>query len=560
MALLTDIHKHAHIPTTPLAPVTTVILSSSNAVSGNKHYEAVRTANSMLCEMMLRKPMNIGRRESEEVRQRMRTLRRLEIVWGEDGVSMKGSAAPLCASRAEMGVGVHILGEERVQRLFAKALRDGYVLCQYVFLISLVPRVVDYDADIRLNAFIRLMNKLRHGSIPQVDSDEDGILRISNVTKFIESYSAHGFPLESRFLPGDLIEATLHSLSCVARTIIVLVTSKSVEVSTPTHLRSLRDRKRPQVKYGPRDPPPVLPFAGSAHATAPEIPIPPQLSRKHSVHTVAIEDSDSPFTPSSGSPIHLARDQPISRPTKNQSTSRPTKNRSTSPSTKDQPTKESTAPSTRDIYASTMNQSTTNHSLINQSKISSGSLRSQWTNKQSIVTSARSTVLSYWTNEQYRVSAGSILSHWTNSQSRAPSPWSIPSLPTRTQFTTPSPKRVTRTTKGISSTTENMPKPLLSEKSISPSGTKESPVLQRSDEAQHQIETSDFVGGFVPESAHPPRMTLWYQFRQVFARLPRQSRRQSTPKLLQDSPDHPDTHGHSFVDATFSKCMSPPRS
>ena len=79
---------------------------------------------------MLRQRTDLDKRESEEVRVRMRPLGRLELVWRESEVSMDESATPLGASGNRMGVSADVVGEERVQRLFAKALRDGYVLCQ----------------------------------------------------------------------------------------------------------------------------------------------------------------------------------------------------------------------------------------------------------------------------------------------------------------------------------------------------------------------------------------------------------------------------------------------
>jgi hypothetical protein len=112
-------------------------MPSSTRHSNSTHYEAVRTATSVLCEVMLRQPMDPNVRESEEVKVRMRALGRLELVWRENEVSMKGNATPLGASGNGMGAGAGIVGEEKVQRLFAKALRDGYVLCQYVSFLLL---------------------------------------------------------------------------------------------------------------------------------------------------------------------------------------------------------------------------------------------------------------------------------------------------------------------------------------------------------------------------------------------------------------------------------------
>ena len=88
----------------------------------------------MLCKEMLQRPMGLNKRELEVVRVRMRALRRLELVWGRDDsareASMNGSATSLRAPGNGIGLGAGIVGEERVQRLFARALQDGYILCQ----------------------------------------------------------------------------------------------------------------------------------------------------------------------------------------------------------------------------------------------------------------------------------------------------------------------------------------------------------------------------------------------------------------------------------------------
>jgi hypothetical protein len=96
------------------------------------HHEAVRTATSVLCEHMLRQRTGLDKRESEVVRTRMRPLCRLELVWRESEVSINGSATALGASGSGNGrrIGASMVEEGRVQRLFANALRDGYVLCQ----------------------------------------------------------------------------------------------------------------------------------------------------------------------------------------------------------------------------------------------------------------------------------------------------------------------------------------------------------------------------------------------------------------------------------------------
>ena len=115
------------------------------------NYEAVRTATSVLCEEMLRQRKGLDARESEEVRVRMRALGRLELVWRGDDVPMNGSMISLGASGTETGAFTGMVGEERVQRMFAKALRDGYVLCQYVCSFGLWPLcMIDRNANTHL--------------------------------------------------------------------------------------------------------------------------------------------------------------------------------------------------------------------------------------------------------------------------------------------------------------------------------------------------------------------------------------------------------------------------
>jgi hypothetical protein len=117
----------------------------------------------------------------------------------------------------------------------------------------------------------------------------------------------------------------------------------------------------------------------------------------------------------------------------------------------------------------------------------------------------------------------------------------------RSQFITPSPKRVTQVTNEIVPSTKNTSTQPSSEKlSISPPRTKKSRRLQK----------NDLV---VPKVAHSPRITWWYQVRRVFAHLSGRTGHQRVPKPLQTEPDRLDTPGHTFVDATFGKCMSCPR-
>jgi hypothetical protein len=68
------------------------------------------------------------------------------------------------------------------------------------------------------------MNKVRPGSITRVDKREDGLIRTSNVTKFLASCSSTlGLPSEDLFLRDDLLEGSFESLARVSRTIIALI-------------------------------------------------------------------------------------------------------------------------------------------------------------------------------------------------------------------------------------------------------------------------------------------------------------------------------------------------
>ena len=128
----TNPHEHAPFPANSQAHRAT-LSRSSTGLSNSVNYEAIRAATSVLCEEMLRQRKGLNARESEEVRVRMRGLGRLELVWRGNDVPLNASVISLGAS--DMGAGTSMVGEERVQRLFAKALRDGYVLGQCVFFI-----------------------------------------------------------------------------------------------------------------------------------------------------------------------------------------------------------------------------------------------------------------------------------------------------------------------------------------------------------------------------------------------------------------------------------------
>lgn len=70
---------------------------------------------------------------------------------------------------------------------------------------------------------IRLINKLRAGSIVRPDAREERIVRMSNITKFLAACSSYGLPDEDLFQQDDIIEGTGECLARVATTIIALI-------------------------------------------------------------------------------------------------------------------------------------------------------------------------------------------------------------------------------------------------------------------------------------------------------------------------------------------------
>ncbi|KAI1793538.1 Pkinase-domain-containing protein [Ganoderma leucocontextum] len=172
--------------------------SSLSAPSNPQHRELIRSATSFLCKEMLKPPSQLNKstldpKEWEEVQVRLRPLGRLERIWTRSGAMGSTTQVNLVGQ----GNGVASGSEEKERRLFAEALRDGYVLCQ-------------------------LVNKLFLGTIARVDKREDGFVRTSNVTKFLAGSSSVGVSAEELFHRDDLIEATSESLSRVSKTILAL--------------------------------------------------------------------------------------------------------------------------------------------------------------------------------------------------------------------------------------------------------------------------------------------------------------------------------------------------
>ena len=93
-----------------------------------EHRELIRTATSMLCREMTRPSLHMsksapGTRDWEEVKRRISALARLERVWGKSGAINQESPGGGILSAS---------GEERERKLFAEALKDGFILCQCV--------------------------------------------------------------------------------------------------------------------------------------------------------------------------------------------------------------------------------------------------------------------------------------------------------------------------------------------------------------------------------------------------------------------------------------------
>ncbi|KAI0293261.1 hypothetical protein BC826DRAFT_391639 [Russula brevipes] len=188
------------------------------------------------------------------------------------------------------------------------------------------------------------MNKLHPGSIEWIHPLEDGMLRTSNVTKFINSCFAHGLPPEDVFLYDDLIDATPDSSARVARTIIALV--KLTEKSPSTHSLLLQSERDVELDKGSS----ILPPRSRVTSGAGDSP---------HLRSLGLS-ADSAIT-------RTTRDQPVSPPIRswsisssrrNQSATPPTMNLKDPPSMKNQPissfSKNRTiSPSTKDLSPST---------------------------------------------------------------------------------------------------------------------------------------------------------------------------------------------------------------
>lgn len=98
--------------------------------------KVVRMAVSVLCKEMLQPGQcaGLGSHEMEEIEIRLRALARFKPIWGKSKYGISGSSTQLgpLAILRDRDASASALGEEMERKLFAGALRDGYILCQWV--------------------------------------------------------------------------------------------------------------------------------------------------------------------------------------------------------------------------------------------------------------------------------------------------------------------------------------------------------------------------------------------------------------------------------------------
>nr|GAT45718.1 predicted protein [Mycena chlorophos] len=155
--------------------------------------QLLRDAVGLLCDLMeprlLRKSDPGGEKPVDLVEMRLRPLARLRRKWRQPAYDVK---APITTDPA--------VEDEQEMRVFAEALRDGYVLCQLLNTLNGNTVVRPDDRNTNINKFLAATAKLAaSGDIQQA-------------------------PL---FLPLDLEEATGYSLGRVATTIIALIEANS---------------------------------------------------------------------------------------------------------------------------------------------------------------------------------------------------------------------------------------------------------------------------------------------------------------------------------------------
>lgn len=198
--------------------------------------DLIRTATSLICKEVSssKLPLHMSRTEQgikdwDEVEVRMRVLVRLERVWGRSAHSSPGTSTS---------------GEDRERKIFVDALRDGYVLCQYVFFSFFFS----FSPTIYANGFCRLMNKLRSSNIVRPDAREDGFVRTSNITKFLAACASYGMADEDLFLRDDLVEGSREAAARVARTVTKLVACVEEYEAEGTVKRVERERAEERTK------------------------------------------------------------------------------------------------------------------------------------------------------------------------------------------------------------------------------------------------------------------------------------------------------------------------
>lgn len=108
--------------------------TSLHALANSEHREFIRSASSILVRELHKPPSQVrdstlDQKEYEEIEVRLRSLARLERVWGKSGSGMASSTQLSSVGGASLS-GLGAGGEERERRYFCDALRDGYVLCQ----------------------------------------------------------------------------------------------------------------------------------------------------------------------------------------------------------------------------------------------------------------------------------------------------------------------------------------------------------------------------------------------------------------------------------------------
>ncbi|KAF7309834.1 hypothetical protein MIND_00355300 [Mycena indigotica] len=166
--------------------------------------QQLRDAVDLICGIMeprlLRKSDPGGEKPVDLVEMRLRPLTRMRRRWRQQSSNINTSNATTDAAAAATE------GEEEL-RIFAEAMRDGYVLCQ-------------------------LLNTLNGNTIVRPDDRAPSGSNI-NITKFLASVAKLELPQPPLFLPLDLEEATGYSLARVANTIIALV-----KVHSPEEIRA----------------------------------------------------------------------------------------------------------------------------------------------------------------------------------------------------------------------------------------------------------------------------------------------------------------------------------